>query len=77
MQRDAKRSASLERKLTRHEDEVRARIALEKTACEWLSELTEKPPHATKLERRKRLQERSGLRPKLADSDLSASRVTG
>lgn len=42
----------------------------------WLSELTKKTPHATQLELRKRTQERSGLRPNLADSDLSASRVT-
>ncbi|MCC7279355.1 MAG: hypothetical protein IT487_13715 [Chromatiaceae bacterium] len=76
MQRDAKLRARLEGKLTRLEDEVRARIALEKAACVWLSELTEKTHHAAKLELRKRAQDRSGLRPKLAESDLSASRVT-
>lgn len=75
MQRGAKRRASLERKLTRLEDEVRARIALEKAACEWLSEKTQKTPLAVKLELRKRAQERSGLRPKLAESDLSVRAV--
>ena len=49
MQRDAKRRASLERKLTRLEDEVRARIALEKAACEWLSELTQKTPACSQI----------------------------
>lgn len=71
MQRDAKRRARLERKLSRLEDEVRARIALEKAACEWLGELSTKTPHAAKLELRKRAQERSGLRPKMAESDLT------
>lgn len=73
MQRDAKQRARLERKLRQLEDEVRVRIALEKAACEWLSELSTKTPHAAKLELRKRAHERPGLRPKMAASELSMS----
>jgi hypothetical protein len=75
MQRDAKRRRRLERKVARLENEVRARLALEKAACEWISELVNKTPRAPQLKLRNRAQERFGLRPKLADSDLSASRV--
>lgn len=71
MHADGKRRVQLERKISRLEDEVRARIALEKTACDWLSTLTKRSLRSVQLELRQRAQERSGLRPKLADSDLS------
>jgi len=58
------------KRIARLELEVRARIALEKAACEWLSELTGRPLNSSKLELRERTQKRSGLRPKLANADL-------
>jgi hypothetical protein len=69
--RDAKRLDQLERKTTRLKEEVRARIALEKTACHWLGDLTARTPRSVQLELRTRNQERSGLRPKLSENDLA------
>ena len=50
LQRDAKRTVQNERKITRLEDEIRARIALEKAACEWVAELTSRTSEAVKRE---------------------------
>ena len=71
MQSEAKRLARLQRKISQLESEVYARIALEKSACEWLAELTGRTPEAIKRELRFRSQERSGLRPKMSVSDIS------
>ena len=70
MQNQARRLARLEKKVNQLESEVRARIALEKAACAWLAELTNRPSQSVKLELRDRAEERSGLRPKMADGDL-------
>ena len=72
MQREARRMARLEMKVNKLELEVRARIALEKAACDWLSELTNRTSLAVKLDLRSRGQERSGLRPKMSDTDLTS-----
>ena len=71
MQREKKLIASQKRKMEKFQVEVRARIALEKAACEWLSELTHRTNDAVKRELRNRAQERSGIRPKMSDSDFT------
>lgn len=71
LQCDARRQARLERQVEKLGQEVRARIALEKAACEWLGEVTQRTAESAKRELRRRAQERSGLRPKLSDSDLN------
>ena len=71
MQREAKGRKRLEDRVVRLEAEVRARIALEKAACDWLAESTARTPDAIKRDLRSRAQERSGLRPKMSDSDLT------
>ena len=71
MQREAKRFARQERKIKKLEEEVRARIALEKAACAWLAELTSRTADAVKLDLRRKTQERSGMRPKMSESDLT------
>lgn len=71
MQREAKGRKRLEDKVAKLEAEVRARIALEKAACDWLAELTDRSLDAVKRELRSRAQDRSGLRPKMSDSDLT------
>ena len=71
MQRDVRYLKRLEKKMVTFELEVRSRIALEKTACDWLAELTNRTHDAVKRELRNRARERSGLRPKLSESDLS------
>lgn len=72
MQSEVRRLARLEKKVNQLELEVRARIAQEKAACDWLSELTNRPSLAVKLDLRKRGQERSGLRPRMSDTDLAS-----
>lgn len=69
--RQAQRLGWLEGRIVKLESEVRARIALEKASCHWLAELTGRTPESVKRELRNRSQERSGLRPKLSNSDLS------
>lgn len=71
MQSEARRLARLEKKVNHLETEVRARIALEKAACDWLAELTSRTPEAVKRDLRNRAQERTGLRPRMSDSDLT------
>lgn len=71
MHRQVRRLAQLQNRVTRLEVEVRARIALEKAACTWLAAETCRTPEAIKRDLRSRTQEYSGLRPKLAESDLT------
>lgn len=70
---EQKRLANQTRRIQRLEEEVRARIALEKTACEWLATLTDRTSESIKRELRARTQERSGLRPKLSSHDVNES----
>jgi hypothetical protein len=72
-QRDKKVRDRATRKIERFKKEVRARIALEKAAVEWIVELRGKGEEGTgvKRELRARAQEKTGLRPKLSESDLS------
>lgn len=70
MQRNANRLSNLARRVDRLSEEVRARIALEKAACDWLGEATGRSPDSIKRELRTRTQDRTGLRPKMSDSDL-------
>ena len=71
MHSEARRLARLEKKVNRLQLEVRARIALEKSACNWVSELTGRTPEAVKRDLRSRGRELSGLRPKMSDGDLT------
>ena len=68
----ARRMAKLDSKVNRLTTEVRARIALEKASCDWLSECTGRTADAIKRDLRSRAQAISGLRPKLSDSDIAA-----
>ena len=70
MQRDAKKHERQRSRIARLSDEVRARIEVEKVACEWLAGLEGKSPQSVMLEARKRAEERSGLRPQMSPSDL-------
>jgi hypothetical protein len=75
-QRDAKRLARLEKRNTKLREEVKARIAIENCACEWLAELHSdlgKPSSefSIKLKLRKRTQELTGLRPRLSNKDVT------
>lgn len=72
IQSEARRLAQLEKKVNQLELEVRARIALEKSACGWLSELTGRTPEAVKRDLRSRGQALSGLRPKMSDGHLTS-----
>lgn len=71
-QRDEKARDRAAKRIERLEKEVRARIALEKAAVEWIVELRDKGEEGTgvKRELRSRAQEKTGLRPKMAESDL-------
>lgn len=53
------------------QDEVRARIALKKTVAEWIAEFTARTAESVKRGSRSRAQERSGLRPKMSDSEFT------
>jgi hypothetical protein len=59
-------------RIERLEKEVRARIALEKAAVDWLVELRNKGEEGAgvKRELRNRAQQRTGLRPKMSESDF-------
>lgn len=70
MQRNANKLSSQARRIDRLSDEVRARIALEKAACDWLGETTARSPDSIKRELRTRTQDRTGLRPRMSGSDL-------
>lgn len=68
----SKQLARREKRIAKLEQEVRARIALEKTACVWLGELGSKTPRAIQLEPRNRTQARTGLRPRFTPDDVAA-----
>lgn len=70
MQKRSSKLAQLERRIDRFSEEVRARIAMERTACEWLAEATDRTPDSIKRELRTRTKDRTGFRPRMSDSDL-------
>jgi hypothetical protein len=70
MQRDAKKRERQQKRIAKLEDEVRARMAEEKSASEWIAELTNKTFQAAMLELRSRTEKTSGLRPQMFPSDL-------
>lgn len=72
MHRDANTRDRLRKRVSKLEDEVRARIEVENSANEWIAELTKKTPQGAMLEVRKRAEENSGLRPKLTPRDLES-----
>ena len=72
----SKQLAQREKRIVKLEQEVRARIALEKMACEWLGELENKTPRAIQLELRNRTQAQTGLRPRLAPADVAVTADT-
>ena len=70
MQRNPNKLSSQARRIDRLSDEVRARIALEKAACDWLGEATGRSADSIKLELRTQTQDRTGLRPRMSSSDV-------
>ena len=71
-QRDQKARERATKRIERLEKEVRARIALEKAAVEWIVELRRKGEQGAGVQRelRQRAQDKTGLRPRMSDSDL-------
>ena len=71
-QRDQNARKRATKRLERLENEVRARIALEKAAVEWIVELRGKGEQGAGVQRelRQRAQDKTGLRPKMSDSHL-------
>jgi len=71
-QRDQKARERATKRIERLEKEVRARIALEKAAVEWIVELRGQGEQGAGVQRelRQRAQDKTGLRPKMSDSDL-------
>jgi hypothetical protein len=70
MQRDAKTRDRLQKRVAKFEQEVLARIEVEKSASEWIAELSNLTPRAAMLEARKRAEEKSGLRPRLSPNEV-------
>lgn len=70
-QREAKKMASLEKRIQRYSNEIRARQAQEDIAAEWLCELgVASSERAAKLLLRDRTEERRGLRPEIGPSGV-------
>lgn len=71
-QRDQKARERATKRIERLENEVRARIALEKAAIEWIVELRGKVEQGAGVQRelRQRAQDKTGLRPKMSESQL-------
>ena len=75
LQREAKKTATLERRIDRYRGEIRARQAEEIIAANWLHELgvgsTQK---AAKLALRDRTEQESGLRPAVGPAEVRNKR---
>lgn len=71
-QRDQKARERAAKRIELLEKEVRARIALEKAAVEWIVELRGKGEQGAGVQRelRQRAQDKTGLRPKMSESQL-------
>jgi hypothetical protein len=71
-QRDKKERERAAKRIERLKEEVRARIALEKAAIDWILELKGSVQQGAGVQRelRNRAQDKTGLRPKMAESDL-------
>jgi len=71
-QRDQKARERATKRIERLEKEVRARIALEKAAVEWIVELRGHGEQGAGVQRelRQRAQDKTGLRPRMSYSDL-------
>jgi hypothetical protein len=71
IQNQSRRLARLEKRANQLKSEVRARIALENAACEWLAGLTNRTSNSVKLELRDLTEKTSGLRPEMSNSALN------
>lgn len=70
-QREAEKMASLEKRIQRYSNEIRARQAQEDIAAEWLCELgVASSERAAKLMLRDCTEERRGLRPEIGPSGV-------
>ena len=70
-QREAKKTAAMERRIQRYRAEIRARQAEEETAALWLTELGAANSVVTaKRMLRDRTEELHGLRPEIGPSDV-------
>ena len=74
LQCSSARFQRLQKRISRLETEVRARIGHERTACDWLGQLLDKSPESVKRDLRARTYARIGTRPRMAESDLSPSK---
>jgi len=70
MQRRSQNLAKLERRIGRLENEVRARIAMERVACQWISELQKTTFAQAQRQVRSRAFEQTGLRAKMSPSQI-------
>jgi hypothetical protein len=70
-QRDAKNMATLEKRIQRYRNEIRARQAQEDIAAEWLHEIgAASSARVDKTLLRDRTEERRGLRPDIGPSEV-------
>jgi hypothetical protein len=74
LQYSSARFQRLQKRVSRLETEVRARIGHERTACDWIGQLLDKSPESVKRDLRARTHARTGTRPRMAESDLSPSK---
>lgn len=68
--RDAKRMEALERKTDKYANEIKARIALEGVACDWISELNSESAQSVKMKLRDKAESAVGMRPTMSGSDF-------
>ena len=68
--RNAKRLSRQQKRIERLEHDGRARIAVEKAACEWLSEALTRTEASVQQELRRRTRNSSGLSPRMGPRDF-------
>jgi hypothetical protein len=68
--RDAKKMADLERNTEKYANEIKARIALEGVACDWISELNSESAQSVKIKLRDRAESSVGIRPSMSGSNF-------
>ena len=67
---NAKRLSRQQKRIERLEHDGRARIAVEKAACEWLSEALTRTEASVQQELRRRTRNSSGLSPRMGPRDF-------
>ena len=71
LQRNNHYAERLEKRIHRLEQEVRARIALEKHVCTQIAEQEKRTERSVQLSLREELHQKTGMRPKLSLGDVA------